>query len=85
MPANDRLRLHENQCPAPACPEPPQHDPEQFVSGSKPRQRMLLFENPELLTQGQVFQEQITASAKEPSGEKNQEPEQAQHQTSFTC
>jgi hypothetical protein len=46
---------------------------------------MLLFENPELLTQGQIFQEQIAARAKELSGEKDQEPEQAQHQASFTC
>jgi hypothetical protein len=85
MPANDRLSLHEEQCPAPAFPEPLQHDPEQFVGSAKSRQRMLLFENPELLTQGQVFQEQITARAKEPSGEKDQEPEQAQHQASFKC
>jgi hypothetical protein len=46
---------------------------------------MLLFENTKLMPQSQVFQEQLTARAKEPSGEKNQEPEQAQHQTSFTC
>jgi hypothetical protein len=85
MPANDRLRLHEDQCPAPAFPEPLQHDPEQFVGSSKSRQRMLLFENTELLPKSQVFQEQIAARAKEPSGEKDQEPEQAQHQASFTC
>src|ERR1035441_10673135 len=41
MPANDRLWLHEDQCPAPAFPEPLQHDPEQFVGRGKSRQRML--------------------------------------------
>jgi hypothetical protein len=85
MPANDRLRLHEDQCPAPAFPEPLQHDPEQFVGSSKSRQRKLLFENTELLPKSQVFQEQVPARAKEPSKENNHELQQAQHETSFTC
>jgi hypothetical protein len=46
---------------------------------------MLLFEKTKLMPQCQVFQEQLTARAKESSGEKDQEPEQAQHQASFTC
>ena len=45
---------------------------------------MLLFEKTKLMPQCQVFQEQLTARAKESSGEKDQEPEQAQHQASFT-
>ena len=59
MPANDRLRLDEDQCSLPASPEAPQHHPEQFVGGRKSRWRMSLFENAELLPKGQVFQEQI--------------------------
>jgi hypothetical protein len=61
MPADDSLRLNEDQCPYPAIPQLPQHHPEQFVRNSKSRLRILLFENTELLTKSQVFQEQITA------------------------
>ena len=46
---------------------------------------MLLFQNAELLPQRQVFQEQVPASrAKTSSKENNQEPQQAEHETSFT-
>jgi hypothetical protein len=61
MPANNCLRLHDDQCPPPADPEPAQHHPEQFVGSSKSRRRMFLFENAELLPQRQVFQEQVPA------------------------
>src|ERR1035438_27060 len=65
MPANDSLRLDKDQCPPPANPEPLQHHPEEFVRQSKPRLRMLLFENTELLPKSKIFQKQIAARAKE--------------------
>jgi hypothetical protein len=72
MPANNCLRLHEDQCSPPANPELPQHDPEQFVSRSESRLCMLLFENTELLPQSKIFQEQITAGTKD-SGKQDRE------------
>jgi hypothetical protein len=45
---------------------------------------MLLFQNAELLPQRQVFQGQIATRAKTSSKENNQEPQQAEHETSFT-
>jgi hypothetical protein len=45
---------------------------------------MLLFQNAELLPQRQVFQGQIATRAKTSSKESNQEPQQAEHETSFT-
>jgi len=83
MPANNCLRLNEDQCPTPASPQPPQHHPQQFVSSSKSRPRMLPFENAKLLPRSKVFEEQVAARAKEASGHDRQKPQQAQHETSF--
>ena len=85
MPANDGFGLDENQSPVPMSPEPAQHHPEQFVRKSKPRLRMLLFQDGELLSKSQIFQEQIAARAKEASTYDRQKPQQAQHETSLTC
>ena len=85
VPANHRLRLDEDQCPPPTSPEAPQANPEQFVKNGKPRLRMLLFENTKLMPQSQVFQEQLTARAKESRKENSKEPHQANHEASFTC
>src|ERR1019366_4664261 len=85
MPANDGFGLDENQSPVPMSPEPAQHHPEQFVRKSKPRLRMLLFQDGELLSKSQIFQEQFAARAKEVSTYDRQKPQQAQHETSLTC
>src|ERR1700723_807174 len=41
VPADNGLRLNENQCPLPANPQLPQHYPEQFVSSTKWWPRMI--------------------------------------------
>jgi hypothetical protein len=61
MPANNCLALHEDQCPPPAGPKPTQHNLEQLVRNRKPRVRMLLFENAQLLTKSLAFEEQLVA------------------------
>jgi hypothetical protein len=65
MPANYGLRLHKDQCLLPSRPEPPQDNPEEFVTNGKSRLRMPFLEDSELLPQSQIFQEQITTGAKE--------------------
>ena len=61
MPANDCLRLDEEQRPTPSGPEPSQDPPEEFVRNTKPRLRTPSLQNSKLLPQCQVFQEQIAA------------------------
>ena len=65
MPADNRLRLHENQCTLPSPPEPPQHHPEQFVCESEPWLLGASFQDCKLLPEGQILQEEIAARAKE--------------------
>jgi len=45
---------------------------------------MLLFQNAELLSQRQVFQDQIAARAKTSSKKNDEVPQQAEQETSFT-
>ena len=77
VPADNGLRLNENQCALPANPQLPQHYPEQFVSSTKWWPRMLSFENAELLSKSQILEEQVAARAKQSRKKENQEPQQA--------
>ena len=75
VPADNGLRLDEDQRLLPANPQPPQHHPEQLVASNKPGLRMLPFENAELLSKSQVFEEQVAARAKQSRNRDNQEPQ----------
>jgi hypothetical protein len=81
MPAHNSFRSDENQRLLPSRPEPPQYHPEQFVRRSKPRLRLLPFQSRELLSKGQVLQQQTAARAKESGKQNRQEPKQAQHES----
>jgi hypothetical protein len=61
VPANNSLRLDEDQRPIPSRPKPSQDHPEEFVRNTKPRLRTPSLQNSKLLPQCQVFQEQIAA------------------------
>jgi hypothetical protein len=61
VPANNSLRLDEDQRPIPSRPKPSQDPPEEFVRNTKPRLRTPSLQNSKLLPQCQVFQEQIAA------------------------
>ena len=80
MPPNDSLRLEEDQRPIPSRPEPPQDHPEQFIGRGKSRLRVPLFQNAELLTQRQVFQEQVVARTGGSNEQDEQEPQRARHE-----
>jgi hypothetical protein len=80
MPANDSLRLDEDQCPPPSRPEPPQYHPEQFVGSGKSRPRMSLFQNAELLPQSHIFQQQIAARRPRPNEQDEQELQRTEHE-----
>jgi hypothetical protein len=85
MPASDRLWLNEDQCPLPSWANLPQHYPEPSISSGKSRLRMPPLQNRKLLSKSQVFQQQFAAGAKEARKENSKEPQQAQHESSFTC
>ena len=79
VPANNGLRLDEDQCPLPSRPEPPQDQPEQLVGHGKSRLRVPPFQNPELLMQRQVFQEQVVARTGGSNEWDEQEPQRTRH------
>ena len=84
MPANDCLRLHQNQCSLPFGPEAAQGCPKQPIRGGKARPRAPLLQNGKLLPQGKILQKQIATRAKGPDKQYEQKPQQAQHGTSLT-
>jgi hypothetical protein len=77
MPADDGLRLNEDQRTFPFRPEPPQYHPEQPIRRSETELRVPLLQDSELLTKGQIFQEQIATRTNEPGSQFEQEPQQA--------
>ena len=84
MPANDCLRLHDNQRLLPFGPEAAQGCPKQPIRGGKARPRASLLQNSKLLPQGKILQEQIVTRAKGPDKQYEQKPQQAQHGASLT-
>jgi hypothetical protein len=80
VPANDGLRLNEDQRPFPPRPEPPQDHPEEFVESGKSRLRVLLLQNAELLVQSQVFQKQMMAGIDRSDEQDKQEPQRTKHE-----
>jgi hypothetical protein len=80
MPANNGLRLDENQCRFPSRPKPPQHHPKQFIWIGKPGLWMPPFENRELLPKSQVFQEEVAARPARLNDQIEQELQRTEHE-----
>jgi hypothetical protein len=80
MPADDGLRLDENQCPPPFRPKPPEDRPEQFVMSGKSRLRMFPFQDGELLPKRQVFQEEVAARTARPNDQIENMLQLAEHE-----
>jgi len=59
MPADDGLRLHEQQWQAPARPDPREQRPEPSIVVAEPRPRPAALVDRELLTQGQVLENEL--------------------------
>jgi len=81
MPANNGLRLYEDQRPLPSRPEPPQYHPEPSFRSGKSRLRMPSFQNNELLPKSQVFQKQVVARTDRSNEQDEQEPQRARHES----
>ena len=83
VPANDCLRLDEDQRALPFRPEPPQDHPEQLVGSRDLRSRTPLLQNDKLLAKSQVLKQQVAARAKDADKEDRQRSQQAQHEVSI--
>ncbi len=64
MPADDRLRLDENHRRLPARPEPREERPEQAVSGFQPGSTRLAGKDGELLSEGNILQDEVSLRSK---------------------
>jgi len=84
MPANNSLRLDEDQRLFPSWPEPLQCYPKQLVGSRTSRLRVPLFQNGELLPPSKIFEEQIAARTTGSKSLNEQEFQQAQHTTDST-
>ena len=65
MPTDHGFRQDENECVLPLRPETSNYNPEQFVERTELWSGMLAFQDHELLAEGEVFQQQAAASAKD--------------------
>jgi hypothetical protein len=64
MPANDRIRLHQDQRLSPLGQEAAQRDPEKSVAGRESWLRTTASQDRELLPQREILQKKISASTK---------------------
>jgi hypothetical protein len=60
-------------------PEPASYDPEEFVDGSQPWQRLPAFKDGELLAKGEVFEHQTAVRPKQEKHGSEPEPKQVKH------
>ena len=81
MPANNGLRLNEDQCLFPSRPEPLQYHPEPFIRNGKVRMRGLSLQNRKLLAKSQIFEEQVAAGTGRSGKQNEQKPQQAGHES----
>jgi hypothetical protein len=79
MPADDGLRLNEDQCPLPFRPEPLQDPPEQLVGYGESRLRVPAFQDAELLAQSEIFEGQVPTESNRTNEQCEQEPQRARH------
>ncbi len=74
MPADDGLRLHQDQVGAPVSPESPQENPEDSILGSKPGLLGAPPQYRELLAEGQILQRQLGPATEEAAKSEGNRP-----------
>jgi hypothetical protein len=80
VPAHDGIGLDQDQSLFPARPNPAQNHPKEFVGSSKSGLRMAPFQNCELLTKSQVFQEKVAARKTRLNDQIEQELQRTEHE-----
>ena len=79
MPADNRLRLDDEERLFPSGPESPQQEPKQPIRRGETRLRMPGSQNGKLLPQGKIFQKKVTARTKRSGEQDEQKPQRARH------
>lgn len=74
MPADHRLRAHNDEGLLPSCPESARENPEGFVEQAKVRPRVKPFQNSELLTQHEVFEQEVRTTSEDSKTGAEEEP-----------
>ena len=81
MPADYRLRFHNDQDFGPSGPNVAQRRPEQPVPRIQPRARALPLEDGDLLPQGQDFQGSVVPTAEENSNGGQESKDESEHES----
>ena len=81
MPADYRLRFHNDQDFGPSGPNVAQRRPEQPVPRIQPRARTLPLEDGDLLPQGQDFQGSVVPTAEENSNGGQESKDESEHES----
>ena len=84
MPADNGSGCHLDERFLPFIPEPSQYDPEQLVPCRESSARSLAVQSEELLTQGEVFQDEILAGTKGTAKPAEEVPEPYDHAQNLT-
>jgi hypothetical protein len=63
MPADDGIRLDDNQMPSPVAADPGQDDPQSPIRGPQPRSSGCSLQDFDLVPQGEVLEGQLLAGA----------------------
>src|ERR1019366_9132623 len=79
MPADNRSRCYQDKRLFPSRPQPSQRNPEQLVRRSQSPPRTVGVEGEQLLTQSQVFKEEVPACAKGTAKPAEEMPEPYNH------
>ena len=62
MPSDDGLRVDEHECRPPLAPSAREHDPEHPVTGAEMRTLHARFQGSQLVTEGQILEDQIVVA-----------------------
>jgi len=66
VPAHNRIGRYNHQSLLPGRPKAVQEHPEKFICGGESGTGVLALEHRQLLTQGEIFDQQTSAGAKQP-------------------
>ena len=83
VPADNSLRNDDDDRPLPSRPQPTDGNPEELVKQTESRPRMTPFQHGQLLSQHEVFKDEIPAATEESRERREREPEHAEHNRSY--
>src|SRR5258708_18994271 len=66
MPADHSFKAHDDESLLPTGPKPARQNPEDFIERSQSRSWMLSFQDGELLSKNEIFQQKSAASMQTP-------------------